>query len=73
MKEDTETTAGGQFRSQPLEPLSYSIKGTMAVTGLGRSLIFAMLADGRLKRVKIGKRTLIPRASIEALISGQSA
>lgn len=56
-----------------LEPLAYNVKGAIAVTGLGRSTIFALLASGTLARVKVGKRTLIPRASIEALLSGEAA
>jgi excisionase family DNA binding protein len=59
-------------RSSPAPaPLTYSVKGAMAASGLGRSTIFQLMADGRLDRVKIGKRTLIPRASLEALLSGE--
>lgn len=54
-------------------PLSYSVAGAIAASGLGRSTIFQLMADGRLNRVKVGKRTLIPRASLEALISGEVA
>lgn len=54
-------------------PLAYSIRGATAATTLGRSTIMAMLADGRLQRVKVGKRTVIPRESVEALLSGKTA
>lgn len=57
----------------PSQPLAYTVKELMAVAPLGRSTIFACLADGRLQRVKIGRKTLIPRASVEALLSGDVA
>lgn len=73
MSDNTEYKAPKQFRPQPVEPLSYSVGAAVRATGLGRSTIFAMMADGRLERRKVGKRTLIPRASLEALISGKAA
>lgn len=62
-----------QFRPQPVEPLSYTVNAAVRATGIGRSTIYAMMADGRLERVKVGKKTLIPRASLEALVSGKAA
>lgn len=61
-------------KAQPaLVPLAYSVKGAMAASGLGRSQIFELMAQGRLERVKVGKRTLIPRSSLEKLIFGTAA
>ena len=57
----------------PPIPLSYTVKGAMAATGLGRSVIFQLMADQNLERVKIGKRTVIPHASLMALISGKAS
>jgi excisionase family DNA binding protein len=54
-------------------PLAYSVRDAMAVSGLGRSTIFSLMAEGRLGRVKIGRKTLIPRGSLEALLSGEAA
>lgn len=74
---DSPTAASAAARKNiappPPAPLSYSVKGAMAASGLGRSTIFSLMADGRLDRVKIGKRTLIPRASLESLLSGEAA
>jgi len=47
--------------------LAYSPAEAADATGLGQTTIYAMMKDGRLKRVKIGTRTLIPRSSLEAL------
>ena len=37
-------------------------------TGLGQTTIYALLKSGRLRRVKIGRSTLIPRSSILELL-----
>lgn len=47
--------------------IAYSPAEAAEATGLGQTTIYAMMKSGRLKRVKIGTRTLIPRASLEAL------
>ncbi len=70
---DAASAAARKIAPPPPAPLSYSVKGAMAASGLGRSTIFQLMADGRLDRVKVGKRTLIPRASLESLLSGDAA
>lgn len=50
--------------------LAYSPAEAAEATCLGLTTIYAMMKDGRLKRVKIGTRTLIPRSSLEALFDG---
>lgn len=73
MPDFSEAQPARQFRTQPVEPISYTVNAAVRATGLGRSTIFAMLADGRLERVKVGRKTLIPRASLEAIVSGKAA
>lgn len=73
MADNEHPRPGRQFRPQPVEPISYTVSAAVRATGIGRSTIFAMLADGRLERVKVGKKTLIPRASLEALVAGKAA
>jgi hypothetical protein len=53
--------------------LAYSVEGATAATGLSRSLIFGLMAAGKLERVKIGRRTLIPADSLQALVTGNAA
>lgn len=53
-----------------LEPLAYSIKEACRVSSLGRSRLYQLIGEGRLDVRKIGKRTLIPAASLRALIAG---
>ncbi len=50
--------------------LAYSPAEAAEATALGLTTIYAMMKDGRLKRVKIGTRTVIPRSSLEALLTG---
>ncbi|MNU45828.1 Helix-turn-helix domain protein [compost metagenome] len=52
--------------------LAYTPAEAAAATGLGLTTIFALMKEGRLKRVKIGRSTLIPRSSLEALIAGSA-
>lgn len=66
------THESGEKATQP-ELLAYSVEGATAATGLSRSLIFELMAAGKLERVKIGKRTLIPANSLRALVSGAAA
>lgn len=52
------------------ERLAYRIDEACASIGIGRSSLYNMIRDGRLKSVKIAGRTLIPRCEIERLLSG---
>lgn len=54
------------------EPLAYSIADAVRVSAIGRTRIYALINEGRLKATKIGKRTLIPAASLKALIAGEA-
>jgi excisionase family DNA binding protein len=36
--------------------------------GLGRSTIYKLMSTGRLSTIKVGKRRLIPRDNMEALL-----
>lgn len=57
---------------QPAEALSYSVADACRVTSLGKTLIYQMIAKGQLEVRKVGKRTLIPAASLRALIDPQA-
>jgi excisionase family DNA binding protein len=55
-----------------IEPLAYSIKEACQVSSLGRTRLYQLIGEGRLEARKIGKRTLIPAASLRALIEGRA-
>jgi len=39
------------------------------VLGIGRTLIFRLIKEGKLKAVRIGRRTLVPVRELEALLA----
>ena len=55
-----------------IEPLAYSIADACRVTSIGRTRLYILIAEGRLEVRKIGRRTLIPAASLRALVGGQA-
>jgi excisionase family DNA binding protein len=59
-------------RRTNMEPLAISVTEVTKVLGLGRTSIYAMIGDGRLEVLKLGRRTLIKTASIHRLIDSQS-
>ena len=54
-----------------MEKLAYSINDTAQTLSLGRTSIYAMIADGRLEAFKLGRRTLIRAESVRRLVAGQ--
>lgn len=50
--------------------LAYSIKEACKVSSLGRTTIYGHISSGRLKKIKVGGRTLIPAESLVALLAG---
>lgn len=54
------------------EPLAYSIKEACRASSLGRTRLYQLIAEGRLEARKVGKRTIIPAASLRALIDGEA-
>jgi excisionase family DNA binding protein len=60
-----------QTDNQPVK-LAYSIKEAVAVTSISRSTLYLMISDGTIETRKIGKRTLIPAASLQRLIKGEA-
>jgi excisionase family DNA binding protein len=54
-----------------MDKLAYSINETARTLSLGRTSIYAMIADGRLDSFKLGRRTLIRAESIKRLVAAQ--
>ncbi|MGK2227272.1 helix-turn-helix domain-containing protein [Devosia sp.] len=51
-----------------MEPIATSINGAARALSLGRTSIYALIKEGRLETVKVGRRTLVKTASVRALI-----
>ena len=60
-----------QSAHMPIEPLAYSVREACRVSSLGRTRLYQLIGEGRLEVRKVGKRTLIPAASLRALVVGQ--
>lgn len=50
------------------KPLAVRIPEAIRLTGIGRTKLYALMASGEVATVKIGRSTLIPLASLEALL-----
>lgn len=52
-----------------MQPITATINDTAKALGLGRTSIYALVREGRLEAIKLGRRTLIKVESIHRLIA----
>jgi excisionase family DNA binding protein len=55
-----------------MDRLAYSINDAAHTLSLGRTSIYAMIADGRLEAFKLGRRRLVKAESVRRLIASQN-
>lgn len=55
-----------------MEKLAYSINEAARALSLGRTSIYVMIADGRLKAFKLGRRTLISAEPLLRLVAADN-
>jgi len=55
-----------------INKISVTIPQACELTGLGRSTIYRLFDDGKLKRLKVGSRTLIRVGDLERYIDSLS-
>jgi hypothetical protein len=53
-----------------LKPLAVTVPVALRITGLGRTTLYGLIADGIVDSVTVRRRRLISFASLERLISG---
>jgi excisionase family DNA binding protein len=53
---------------RPDERLAYRVNDFCRAVGLGRTKVYALIANGELKTVVVGGRRLVPREAAEALL-----
>ena len=49
--------------------LAYTVAEAVRVSNVGRSTLYELIRDGRLEARKLGSKTLIPAASLRALLA----
>ena len=63
--------SAGYGSGDRLGRLAYSVPEASAAIGVGKTKLYALIAQGILPSTLIGKRRLIRAADLEALITGQ--
>lgn len=55
--------------ARTVTPVSYCVEDAAKALGIGRTFVYNLIKDGKIKAVHIGRRTLIPVAEVEAFMS----
>lgn len=55
------------------QPLALRIDDACRALSIGRTSLYALIAEGKLKPVKLAGRTLIPLVQLERLVNGEAA
>jgi len=63
--------AGARWKRNELDllPAAMSVESAALYSGLGRTMLYELIADGRLASIKIGKRRLVRREAIDKLLA----
>jgi excisionase family DNA binding protein len=56
--------------SESLERRGYSPAEAARIVGCGRTKMYDLIKEGRVRIVKIGARTIIPKSEIDRLLNG---
>lgn len=51
-------------------PIAYSIKDACAASGIGRTVLYRLLAAGDIVAVKLGQKTLVKADSLRSYVAG---
>ncbi|APL93467.1 excisionase [Sphingomonas sp. BHC-A] len=51
-----------------IQPIAVRVKEACRLTGIGRSKLYELIADGHIEIVKVGAMTLVPLESLHGLI-----
>jgi excisionase family DNA binding protein len=65
-------TNDAKFHAARTMPRLLAIQQATFELGIGRSALYELIAAGKLKTVKLGRRRLVPREAIEEFIAGLS-
>lgn len=62
-----------QPEQQTPPKVGYSIREACQASSLSKSTLYNHIAAGRLRAVRVGGRTIIPAAALQALVEGRAA
>ena len=58
-------------QTQP-KPLAISVRQFREALNIGNTLAFQLIREGRVEKIKAGRRTLVTMSSVEAFLAGTS-
>lgn len=58
------------FGELPVEPICVRVSVAVKLTGISRSTLYELIADGEIDVVKVGRSTFIRYASLKRLFEG---
>ncbi len=67
---DMDTTSSSGATVASARPLAVRVSDATRLTGIGKTKLFELIADGTLETTSIGRRRLILYRSLERLIEG---
>ena len=60
-------------RQQPAHALTFTVQSASELSGIGKTKLYELLREGKLRRIKVGDRTLIGGDSLRALLGIEAA
>ena len=73
MSQRTSANSHPQVKVAPIPRASYSVEEAAIALGIGRTYAYRLIREGELQVVRLGRRTLIPVASVQALLERNMA
>ena len=52
----------------PFDPITVRVREACRMTGIGRSKLYELIADGEIETMKVGSITLIPTESLRRFV-----
>ena len=68
MMNTVDETAVGAHNKPAITPLAYSIAATSQLFGISESKAWALIRDGKIRYIKLGRRTLITTQEIQRIL-----
>ncbi len=55
---------------ETVERQGYNVSESARIVGVGRTTMHKMIREGRIRPIKIGARTIVPRSEIDRILRG---